>query len=60
MTHQKNNMIKEAAIIPRLSPVSWGHINLKGKYEFRSNVQSLDLQGLVENLIQNSEIDFEM
>ena len=56
----KNNMAKESQIIPRLSPVSWDHINLKGKYEFRSNAQSFDLQGLVENMIQNSKIDFEL
>ena len=56
----KNNMAKESQIIPRLSPVSWDHINLKGKYEFRSNAQSFDLQGFVENIIQNSKIDFEL
>jgi hypothetical protein len=53
-------MTKEVSIIPRLSPVSWDHINLKGKYEFRSDSQSLDLQGLVKNLVENPEINLEL
>jgi hypothetical protein len=51
-------MTKEAQMIPRLSPVSWDHINLKGKYEFRSNTKSPNLQALAENLIKNYKIDF--
>jgi len=53
-----NGMTKETQIIPRLSPVSWDHINLKGKYEFRSSVKSLNLQALAENLIRDNKIDF--
>ena len=45
-------------IIPRLSPVSWDHINLKGKYEFRSGAKSPNLKALAENLIKNHKIDF--
>lgn len=51
-------MTKEAQIIPRLSPVSLDHINLKGKYEFRSGTKNANLQALAENLIRNNEIDF--
>jgi hypothetical protein len=51
-------MTKEVQIIPRLSPVSWDHINLKGKYEFRSGAKSPNLKALAENLIKNHKIDF--
>ena len=50
-------MTKECEEIIRLSPVAWQHINLIGKYEFDSNAQPLNLQGLIEMLINNPEIN---
>ncbi len=44
--------------IIRLSPVAWQHINLVGRYEFNGDMIPLDLQGIIEKLINNSEIDF--
>jgi len=36
--------------------VAWQHINLIGRYEFKNNTPTLDLQGIIEMLINNSEI----
>jgi hypothetical protein len=33
-------------------------LNLVQEYEFNGDVPTLDLQGIVEKLINNSEIDF--
>jgi TnpA family transposase len=56
--YKSKNMTAECEWIIRLSPVAWQHINLIGRYEFNGDAPPLDLQGIIEMLINNSEIDF--
>ena len=41
-----------AALIARVSPTAWQHINFYGRYEFSQDVESLNLDGLIETLAQ--------
>ncbi len=45
-------------LIKRLSPVAWQHINLVGKYEFRQNQKSINIQEVIEDVLRNSKINF--
>ncbi|MBU6339493.1 MAG: Tn3 family transposase [Rickettsiales bacterium] len=54
--YKSKNKEEECNKIIRLSPVAWQHINLIGRYEFKNNTQTLDLQGIIEMLINDSEI----
>jgi TnpA family transposase len=55
--YKSKNMTAEYERIIRLSPVAWQHINLIGRYEFNNNVPPLDLQGIIDKLVYDSEIN---
>lgn len=44
---KSRGMWEECKKIVRLSPIAWQHISLIGKYEFKSNVVLLDIQGII-------------
>ncbi len=54
--YKSKNKEEECNKIIRLSPVAWQHINLIGRYEFKNNTPTLDLQGIVKMLINDSKI----
>jgi hypothetical protein len=56
--YKSQNMMEECEKIIRLSPVAWQHINLIGRYEFNNGALPLDLQGIIDKLLNDSEIDF--
>lgn len=40
----------EAALVKRLSPVAWRHINLFGRYEFNGELSVPDLDAIIDNI----------
>ena len=44
--------------IIRWSPVAWSFINLIGKYEFYRDVKTINIEEVIANLIEQTEIDF--
>ncbi len=44
---------KEAALVKRLSPVAWRHINLFGRFEFNSEPSMPDLDEMIANIRVN-------
>ncbi len=41
-----------AALLKRVSPVAWQHINLHGRYEFIGSARSIDIDAIVLELSQ--------
>jgi len=55
--YEERNDEKGAALVKRLRPVAFQHINLIGKYEFLTNRKVIDLQALTEFLTGGPKID---
>ncbi|MFK8020758.1 MAG: Tn3 family transposase [Pseudomonadales bacterium] len=41
---------QEVALVKRLSPVAWQHINLFGRYEFNGELRMPDLDEMIANI----------
>ncbi|NOY72095.1 MAG: transposase [Gammaproteobacteria bacterium] len=44
---------EEVALVKRLSPVAWRHINLFGRYEFNGELSMPDLDAIIDNIRLN-------
>jgi len=47
---EKENNQELVALVKRLSPVAWRHINLFGRYEFNSDLSVPDLDKMIYNI----------
>jgi TnpA family transposase len=43
-----------AALLERISPVAWQHINFHGRYEFTKSIQPIDIEAIVQELAARS------
>ena len=52
---ERNNNEKLCKQIKQLSPVAWQHISLLGNFVFSKNTESIDIKGIVEDLLSQFE-----
>jgi CRISPR/Cas system-associated protein Cas5 (RAMP superfamily) len=57
-TFEKKEFQEFCDLIKRLSPVAWQHINLIGKYEFRKNMETSNIQEVIDPAVLSSKISF--
>ena len=52
LLEQKENLkqFEEAALIKRISPVAWRHINLYGRFEFQKKSSSINIDEILKSL----------
>jgi TnpA family transposase len=50
--HQANGNMQQAALLSRVSPIAWQHINFYGHYEFTKPPELIDVDALVQQLAQ--------
>ena len=43
---------QEVAVLERVSPVAWQHINFYGRYEFTNPPEQIDIETMVQKLAQ--------
>jgi hypothetical protein len=52
LQHQTTGNYQQAALLSRVSPVAWQHINFYGYYQFTKLPEPIDVHGLVQHLAQ--------
>ncbi|MCI0713129.1 MAG: Tn3 family transposase [Chloroflexi bacterium] len=50
--HLANQNTQQAALLSRVSPIAWQHINFYGHYEFTKPPELIDVDALVQELAQ--------
>lgn len=53
--HEELGHTEVLEFIQRLSPIAWRHINLNGRYEFLTLLETMDLNTILTNLIFDNE-----
>lgn len=51
LTYMEKNG-QDSDVLKRISPVSWQHINLYGRYEFNKNPESINMEEIIEEVAQ--------
>jgi hypothetical protein len=44
---------QNSEMLKRISPVSWQHINIYGRYEFNSSQESINMNEIIQELAQS-------
>lgn len=52
LTYREKNG-QDSEMLKRISPVSWQHINLYGRYEFNSNQEFINMNEIIQELAQS-------
>ena len=53
LIHGKNSgAVDRVALLGRVSPVAWQHINFYGRYEFTHQSEVIDMEAIIQRLVQ--------
>ena len=49
---EKTGQVQDAALLKKVSPIAWQHINLHGRYEFNKGPEEINMNAIIQELAQ--------